>query len=219
MFPQSRDLRYKYCYQGTRTQVAPHQDTPHGLSKKVLNMRTGKWLAYSVILFLFLRALILVQGRPLKSDASDVNQRLLSRTKRFSINEYLMLALSLFNGFVFLYNNVETFFPAVKTRSQPSVNSNNLNNVPTSAPLIFSPDITTTKSSMGILARNDDSLNVGSLDFEREKMINQIAEMLIRYCKKTFTRLAVDCDKPVVLKYRDPFLWCTTPLSFLLLST
>ena len=166
-------------------------------------MKTGKWLAYSVILFLFLRALILVQGGPLKSDASDDNQRHLSRTKRFSINEYLMLALSLFNGFVFLYNNVETFFPTVKTPSQPSVNSNNLNNVPTSAPLIFSPDITSSKSSLGTLARKDDSLNVGSLDLEREKMINQIAEMLIRYCKKIFTRLAVN-SACCALKYRDP---------------
>ena len=152
-------------------------------------MRTGKWLAYSVILFLFLRALILVQGRPSKSDESDDNQRHLSRTKRFSINEYLMLALSLFNGFVFLYNNVETFFPIVKTRSQSSVNSNNQNNVQTSAQQNLSPDITISKSSLGILARNDDSSIEGSQDFEREKLVNQIAEMLIRYCRKAITRL------------------------------
>ena len=93
-----------------------------------------------------------------------------------------MLALSLFNGFVFLYNNVETFFPVVKTRSQSSVNSNNLNNAPTAAPQLFSPAITKSESSPGILARKDDSINSGSLDFEREAMINQIAEMLIRYC-------------------------------------
>ena len=161
-------------------------------------MRTGKWLAYSVILFLFLRALILVQGRPSKSDESDDNQRHLSRTKRFSINEYLMLALSLFNGFVFLYNNVETFFPIVKTRSQSSVNLNNLNNVQTSAPQNISPDITSSKSSLGILARNDDSMIEGSLDFEREKLVNQIAEMLIRYCRKAITRLAVNRDKSCI---------------------
>ena len=172
--------------------------TLHVLSaenKKVFNMRTGKWLAYSVILFLFLRALILVQGRPSKSDESDDNQRHLSRTKRFSINEYLMLALSLFNGFVFLYNNVETFFPIVKTRSQSSANLNNLNNVQTSAPQNLSPDITSSKSSLGILARKDDSLIEGSLDFEREKLVNQIAEMLIRYCRKAITRVAVNRDK------------------------
>ena len=149
-------------------------------------MRTAKWLAYSVILFLFLRALILVQGRPHEeSEESDDNQKLLSRVKRFSINEYLMLALSLFNGFVFLYNNVETFFPVVKTRSQSSVNSNNLNNVPTAASQLFSPAITKIEPTPGILARKEDSINGGSLDFEREEMINQIAEMLIRYCKST----------------------------------
>ena len=150
-------------------------------------MRTAKWLAYSVILFLFLRALILVQGRPHENEESDNNQNVLTRVKRFSINEYLMLALSLFNGFVFLYNNVETFFPVVKTRSQQSFNSNNLNIAPTAAPQLFSPVTTTTESSPGILARKDDSF----YDIERETMINQIAEMLIRYSnlvkKKYFT--------------------------------
>ena len=143
-------------------------------------MRTSRWLAYSVILFLFLRALILVQGRPNNSEENDDKQKLLSRVKRFSVNEYLMLALSLFNGFVFLYNNVETFFPVVKTRSQSNVNSNNLNIVPTVAPQLSSPVITRTESSLGILARKDDSIIQGSLDMEREAMINQIAEMLIR---------------------------------------
>ena len=143
-------------------------------------MRTSRWLAYSVILFLFLRALILVQGRPNNSEENDDKQKLLSRVKRFSVNEYLMLALSLFNGFVFLYNNVETFFPVAKTRSQSNVNSNNLNNVPTVAPQLSSPVITRTESSLGILARKDDSIIQGSLDMEREAMINQIAEMLIR---------------------------------------
>ena len=143
-------------------------------------MRTSRWLAYSVILFLFLRALILVQGRPNNSEENDDKQKLLSRVKRFSVNEYLMLALSLFNGFVFLYNNVETFFPVFKTRSQSNVNSNNLNNVPTVAPQLSSPVITRTESSLGILARKDDSIIQGSLDMEREAMINQIAEMLIR---------------------------------------
>ena len=148
-------------------------------------MRTSRWLAYSVILFLFLRALILVQGRPNNSEENEEKQKLLSRVKRFSVNEYLMLALSLFNGFVFLYNNVETFFPVVKTRSQSNVNSNNLNIVPTVAPLLSSPVITRTESSLGILARKDDSIIQGSLDMEREAMINQIAEMLIRYIIKT----------------------------------
>ena len=143
-------------------------------------MRTSRWLAYSVILFLFLRALILVQGRPNNSEENEDKQKLLSRVKRFSVNEYLMLALSLFNGFVFLYNNVETFFPVVKTRSQSNVNSNNLNIVPTVAPQLSSPVITRTESSLGILARKDDSIIQGSLNMEREAMINQIAEMLIR---------------------------------------
>ena len=143
-------------------------------------MRTSRWLAYSVILFLFLRALILVQGRPNNSEGNEHKQKLLSRVKRFSVNEYLMLALSLFNGFVFLYNNVETFFPVVKTRSQSNVNSNNLNIVPTVAPQLSSPVITRTESSLGILARKDDSIIQGSLNMEREAMINQIAEMLIR---------------------------------------
>lgn len=143
-------------------------------------MRTSRWLAYSVILFLFLRALILVQGRPYNSEENEDNQKLLSRAKRFSVNEYLMLALSLFNGFVFLYNNVETFFPVVKTRSQSNVNSNNLNIVPTAAPQFSSPVITRTESSLGVFARKDDSIIQGSLDMEREAMINQIAEMLIR---------------------------------------
>ena len=148
-------------------------------------MRTSRWLAYSVILFLFLRALILVQGRPNIREENEDKQKLLSRVKRFSVNEYLMLALSLFNGFVFLYNNVETFFPVVKTRSQSNVNSNNRNIVPTVAPLLSSPVITRTESSLGILARKDDSIIQGSLDMEREAMINQIAEMLIRYIIKT----------------------------------
>ena len=148
-------------------------------------MRTSRWLAYSVILFLFLRALILVQGRPNNREENEDKQKLLSRVKRFSVNEYLMLALSLFNGFVFLYNNVETFFPVAKTRSQSNVNSNNLNIVPTVAPLLSSPVITRTESSLGILARKDDSIIQGSLDMEREAMINQIAEMLIRYLIKT----------------------------------
>ena len=143
-------------------------------------MRTSRWLAYSVILFLFLRALILVQGRPNNSEENEDKQKLLSRVKRFSVNEYLMLALSLFNGFVFLYNNVETFFPVAKTRSQSNVNSNNLNIVPTVAPQLSSPVITRTESSLGILARKDDSIIQGSLNMEREAMINQIAEMLIR---------------------------------------
>merc|ERR1712045_332605 len=109
-------------------------------------MRTAKWLASSVMLFLFLRALIVVQGRPHNSDENDGddNHRLLSRTKRFSMNEYLMLALSVFNVFVFLYNNIETFFPAaVKTQTQLSVNNNNLNNVATAAPQLFPPLVIT----------------------------------------------------------------------------
>ena len=122
----------------------------------------------------------MVQGRPNKSEENEDNNKLLSRAKRFSLNEYLMLALSLFNGFVFLYNNVETFFPVVKTRSQSNVNSNNLNIDTNAVPPLSSPVITRTESSLGILARKDDSIIQGSLDKEREAMINQIAEMLIR---------------------------------------
>ena len=147
-------------------------------------MRTAKWLASSVMLFLFLRALIVVQGRPHNSDENDGDDdhRLLSRTKRFSMNEYLMLALSVFNVFVFLYNNIETFFPAaVKTQTQLSVNNNNLNNVATAAPQLFPPFvITSTEPAPGILPRKDDFYDEEILNFEREQMINQIAEMLIR---------------------------------------
>ena len=98
------------------------------------------------------------------------------------MNEYLMLALSVFNVFVFLYNNIETFFPAaVKTPTQLSVNNNNLNNVATAAPQLFTPlVITSTEPAPGILPRKDDFYDEEILNFEREQMINQIAEMLIR---------------------------------------
>ena len=80
-------------------------------------MRTAKWLASSVLVVLLVRALVLVQARPALHQEGE--QRILSREKRFSMNEYLVLALSVFNVFVFLYNNIETFFPAALTKASP----------------------------------------------------------------------------------------------------
>ena len=83
----------------------------------VARMRTAKWLASSVLVVLLVRALVLVQARPTLHQEGE--QRILSREKRFSMNEYLVLALSVFNVFVFLYNNIETFFPAALTKTSP----------------------------------------------------------------------------------------------------
>ena len=83
----------------------------------VARMRTAKWLASSVLVVLLVRALVLVQARPTLHQEGE--QRILSREKRFSMNEYLVLALSVFNVFVFLYNNIETFFPAALNKASP----------------------------------------------------------------------------------------------------
>ena len=147
-------------------------------------MRASKWLASSVILFILLRAL--VRSGPIletntNGDHGESNQRLLSRSKRFSMNEYLMLALSVFNVFVFLYNNIETFFPAtVKTSSKYENNilRNRQESIqlppPTAAPplIITSPPPITDQNNLF-----DDSFQVNQ---DRELMIDQIAEMLIR---------------------------------------
>ena len=146
-------------------------------------MRASKWLASSVILFILLRALvrsgpILEPNTHSDGDHEESNQRLLSRSKRFSMNEYLMLALSVFNVFVFLYNNIETFFPAtVKTSSR--YENNILRNrqesiqLPASAPplMMTSPPPPTDQNL------DEDYFQVNQ---DREEMIDQIAEMLIR---------------------------------------
>ena len=143
-------------------------------------MRTSKWLASSVMLFLLMRALahaaVMRNGDNdfHKEDDEQTSEKLLTRSKRFSMNEYLMIALSVFNVFVFFYNNVETFFPAklkssFKTQSQPS----------TSLPMVFTTSPPKFNLNNEILERNIYEENDQD-NQDREIMIDQIAEMLIR---------------------------------------
>ena len=85
------------------------------------------------------------------------------------MNEYLMIAISVFNIFVLLYNNIETFFPARTSLSKTIPNvpdvSVNLNQV--------QPDTILSESTVEAPIATQSLLG-------REDTIDQIAEMLIR---------------------------------------
>ena len=136
--------------------------------QKYITMRTSKWLASSVILFILLRVFVRSASLPPQGAENDTKEKALSRTKRFSMNEYLMIAISVFNIFVLLYNNIETFLPArssppVSVESVPS-DSVNLNQAPQENLLVGS-----SVAAPAVQARAD-----------RDQTIDQIAEMLIR---------------------------------------
>ena len=84
------------------------------------------------------------------------------------MNEYLMIAISVFNIFVLLYNNIETFLPVrssppVSVESVPS-DSVNLNQAQQQNLLVGS-----SVAAPAVQSRTD-----------RDQTIDQIAEMLIR---------------------------------------
>ena len=137
-------------------------------------MRTSKWLASSVILFILLRvfvrsAPVTERGSYASQNENDSGEKALSRGRRFSMNEYLMIAISVFNIFVLLYNNIETFFPARISLSKTIPNvpdvSVNLNQV--------QPDTILPESTVEAPIATQSLLG-------REDTIDQIAEMLIR---------------------------------------
>ena len=94
------------------------------------------------------------------------------------MNEYLMIAISVFNIFVLLYNNIETFFPgrASLSKTVPSVSSDS------SVPLSVMPaqeDSVLAQSSLQ--AQSTLQAPVTGLSLAgRDETIGQIAEMLIR---------------------------------------
>ena len=151
-------------------------------------MRTAKWLASSVLVVLLVRALVLVQARPTAHQEGE--QRVLSREKRFSMNEYLVLALSVFNVFVFLYNNIETFFPAALTKASPEptpapVSTYNIQSAPLQPQQQQPqqqqlPSWLQTTTEAGPVVAGDLYSDTATLGQERQGMIDQIAEMLIR---------------------------------------
>ena len=146
-------------------------------------MRASKWLASSVILFILLRALVRSGPIPNKTYSDDLqddlNQKLLSRSKRFSMNEYLMLALSVFNVFVFLYNNIETFFPTAVKKS-PTNENNILSNRQESIPIPQLASPLVISSPPPTIDQNNFDDDFYQINQDREVMIDQIAEMLIR---------------------------------------
>ena len=88
------------------------------------------------------------------------------------MNEYLMIAISVFNIFVLLYNNIETFFPGRGSLSKtvPSVSSDS------SVPLSVMP-----AQEDSVLAQSTLEAPVTGLSLAgRDETIGQIAEMLIR---------------------------------------
>ena len=127
-------------------------------------MRTSRWLASSVILFILLRVFVRSAPFPRHDPENHSNEKALSRSKRFSMNEYLMIAISVFNIFVLLYNNIETFLP-VRT------------SLPASVPSVPSDSLNLNQ------ANQDDVLALSSISAPittRDQTIDQIAEMLIR---------------------------------------
>ena len=153
-------------------------------------MRTSKWLAFSVILFILLRVFVRSASLPTHNTDYDrheggnhSNEKALSRSKRFSTNEYLMIAISVFNIFVLLYNNIETFFPQRNSLSktveskpvdlnQAAAESSYYESTLT-APLSVTTDSLTSQISPAPLLSSQASA-------QREETIHQIAEMLIR---------------------------------------
>ena len=151
-------------------------------------MRTGKWLASSVILFILMRSLVLsVPVHHYNESHDDEESRVLSRAKRFSMNEYLVILITVFNAFIFFYNNVETFFPTVLKSRQAVSSSNNFiianqppNIINSNQPSRSSP---VTPASILIKRPKIDSFNVNESPVqsaeERSEMIDTVAEMLI----------------------------------------
>ena len=146
-------------------------------------MRTSKWLASSVILFILLR--VFVRGASLTKHNSDYdrneenhsNEKALSRSKRFSMNEYLMIAISVFNIFVLLYNNMETFFPQRNTFSKTVASSSvDLNQANADSGFYEStPDVPLFPTQKSEAAPFSSQASA-----QRDGTIDQIAEMLIR---------------------------------------
>ena len=147
-------------------------------------MKTSKWLASSVILFILLR--VFVRSAPLPKHDSDYdrqeernnsNEKVLSRSKRFSMNEYLMIAISVFNIFVLLYNNIETFFPQRNSLSKTVVaNSVDLNQANADSGFYESTlDLPLSASQISPAAPLSRQASA-----QRDETIDQIAEMLIR---------------------------------------
>lgn len=137
-------------------------------------MKTAKWLASSVILFIFMRSLMVLSAPRYENTSEDEhNQRLLSRSKRFSMNEYMVIALSMFNAFVFFYNNIDTFFPSVlRSRLTTTSNSNQNVIIANQQPSFATPD----QSQLSLPSDNVSSEQSAQ---DRLDMINGVAEMLI----------------------------------------
>ena len=149
-------------------------------------MRTGKWLASSVILFILMRSLVL--SGPLhhyNESHGDEESRVLSRAKRFSMNEYLVILITVFNAFIFFYNNVETFFPTVLKSRQAVSSSNNFIIANQPPNIITSNQQSSPVTPASILSKRPkiDSFNVNESPVqsaeERSEMIDTVAEMLI----------------------------------------
>ena len=149
-------------------------------------MRTGKWLASSVILFILMRSLVL--SGPLhhyNESHGDEESRVLSRAKRFSMNEYLVILITVFNAFIFFYNNVETFFPTVLKSRQAVSSSNNFIIANQPPNIITSNQQSSPVTPASILTKRPkiDSFNVNESPVqsaeERSEMIDTVAEMLI----------------------------------------
>ena len=149
-------------------------------------MRTGKWLASSVILFILMRSLVL--SGPLhhnNESHGDEESRVLSRAKRFSMNEYLVILITVFNAFIFFYNNVETFFPTVLKSRQAVSSSNNFIIANQPPNIITSNQQSSPVTPASILTKRPkiDSFNVNESPMqsaeERSEMIDTVAEMLI----------------------------------------
>ena len=145
-------------------------------------MRTSKWLASSVILFILLR--VFVRGAPPKhnseydrNEENHSNEKALSRSKRFSMNEYLMIAISVFNIFVLLYNNMETFFPQRNSFSK-TVASNPVDLNQASADSGFYES--TLDVPLFATQKPEAAPFSSQASAQRDGTIDQIAEMLIR---------------------------------------
>ena len=150
-------------------------------------MRTSKWLALSVLLFVLLRVFVRSASLPkhhtdhtTNEEGNHSNEKALSRSKRFSMNEYLMIAISVFNVFVLLYNNIQTFFPQRNSFSK-TVGGNSVDlNQATADSSYYEPTL-----DVPLNIKTDNSpaapLSLSSqASAQRDQTIDQIAEMLIR---------------------------------------
>ena len=153
-------------------------------------MKASKWLAFSVILFILLRVFVRSASLPKHDGDYDRNEeethskeKTLSRSKRFSTNEYLMIAISVFNIFVLLYNNIETFFPQRNSLSKTvASNSVDLNQASADSSYYESTlDVPLSVKTDTLASQTSPAAPFSSqASAEREETIHQIAEMLIR---------------------------------------